>query len=85
MLISRPTPTSRKPQIKINTKRRIVLAFDLLPLSRFFWKIRENDKAMLTAKTAFINEAASIISVAIGEAVRYATVIAWLMTEPITM
>jgi hypothetical protein len=54
----------------MKTKRKTVLAFDLPPRNRFFWKILENQRATVTANSAFIVEAATIIRVARGDPVR---------------
>src|SRR5512139_1946460 len=84
MLNRKPTPTSKSPHIKMKTKRKTVLAFDRPPRKRFFWKTLENQRATVTAKSAFPAEAGSMIRAAIGDPVRKTVIVTWLSIEPPT-
>ena len=85
MLNRKPTLTSKNPHNKMKTKRKTVLAFDRPPRKRFFWKTLENQRATVTAKSAFPAEAANMIKAANGDLVRKTVSVTWLIIEPTTM
>jgi hypothetical protein len=80
-----PTPRSKEPHITMKTKRKTVPLFDLPPRIKFLWKTLENQRAMVTANTAFMMEATNMSKVAMGDPVKKATRNTWLTIAPTTM
>lgn len=85
MLNRKPTPISKKPHIRMNVRRKKVLALERPPCRRYFWKTLENQRAAVTAKSELPTEAADITITAKREPVRRAVEIIWLKTDPATM
>jgi hypothetical protein len=79
-----PTPRSSDPHTKIRINRKTVRPLDRPPRNKFLWNVRENQRAMVTANTAFINAAINMRAVGRGAAVRNATKATWLMIDPTT-
>ncbi len=70
MLNRKPTPRISKPHIRMKTSRSVVFTFDRPPVTTFFWKMLENQSAMLTANKQFIIAAASITRTAKNDPVK---------------
>jgi hypothetical protein len=69
-LNKKPTPMSSDPHIIMKMRRKTVLLFDLPPRRRFLKNSLENQRATVTANTAFITEARSMSKVASGDQVK---------------